>query len=190
MRFRIGYTVPIPQIPVGILPVNMRTVAMFVSLLALCNHSIARAEKAPIAHVTDPRASFIDIQQRRRELHSATNPRVQAALSAVRSCQTMEPVEPPLGRINIPRRYVSGGHGEIDPRESELSQPYYHLQNLAANGANSYLVTGDHKEAQCVLDALDRWAVAGTLHNYDADKDSQAWDRWGGQWHHFLSPSP
>ena len=130
-------------------------------------------------HVVKPRASFLDVAQRRTQLQNPSTPRLLAAIQNTRACTTDAPVDPPVGKIEIPRRYVSGGHGEVDPRESALSQPYYKIQRLAADGANRYLIGGDHHESACVLDALERWAAAGTLHNYDAEHDSQAWDQVG-----------
>ncbi|MDE1160644.1 MAG: alginate lyase family protein [Acidobacteriaceae bacterium] len=149
---------------------------------ALALHSCvpaSLAEEPKLAHVNDHKASFLDVEQRREELHVASTPRVREALNATRSCLSTSPVEPPSGKIYIPRRHVNGGHGKTNPRESELSQPYYHIQALAANGANSFLITGDHKESECVLDALDRWAAADTLMNYDAAADSEAWNQVG-----------
>ncbi len=140
--------------------------------------SYALAPSAKL-HVVKPRASFLDVAQRRTQLQNPSTPRLLAAIQNTRACTTDAPVDPPIGKIEIPRRYVSGGHGEVDPRESALSQPYYRIQRLAADGANRYLIGGDHHESACVLDAIERWAAAGTLHNYDAEHDSQAWDQVG-----------
>ncbi len=132
---------------------------------------------AQTAHVTDPKASFIKAVVRHKELVAATNPRILAAIHDARSCLTLPTVDPPRGRIDIPSRYYSGGHGTINPQESEMSQPYYRIQNLAAQGTNRYLITGSSEESACVLHALDVWARAGTLLNYDPQQSSEAWDQ-------------
>jgi poly(beta-D-mannuronate) lyase len=127
----------------------------------------------------DTAASFLDVAQRREQLKNPTTPRLLIAVQNAKSCSADAPVDPPVGKIDIPRRYISGGHGEVDPRESALSQPYYKIQRLASDGANRYVINGDHRESACVLDAVERWAAAGTLHNYDAEHNSQAWDQVG-----------
>jgi len=159
----------------------MKVRLSLVIVLALCLYSReCRAQVGSgLFHVSDRNASFLDVKQRREDLHQASTPRLLEALQATRSCLSTPPVEAPHGKIEIPRRYVSGGHGKVNPRESELSQPYYRIQALAANGANSFLIGGDHNESECVIDALDRWAAAGALMDYDANADSQAWDQVG-----------
>ena len=145
------------------------------SILALAALSVKASSQA--IHVSDPKASFIDVTARRKQLVAATNLRLLTAVRDTRSCSSMQSVDPPHGRIDIPRRYVNGGHGQVDPRESEISQAYYHIQNLAAAGANSFLITGSSRESACVLHALDAWAKAKTLLNYDPRESSEAWDQ-------------
>lgn len=121
-------------------------------------------------HVSNPDASFLDVAARRTELKNAASPRVLAALKEVRPCNAAG-APPPHGKMYIPDRYLSGGHGATNAKEHDASQPYYAVQNEAARGANSFLVTGDSAQARCVLDVIDAWAQAKALLDYDAVDD-------------------
>jgi poly(beta-D-mannuronate) lyase len=147
--------------------------------LTLLVWPVPYSRASDLLHVKNSKASFLDVTKRRQELAGATNPRLLTAIHDTKSCLSQEPVPPPSGQIEIPRRYVDGGHGKVDPKESQMSQPYYRIQHLAAEGANSYLISGDHRESACVLNALDDWAKADTLMHYDAQTDSQAWAQVG-----------
>ena len=92
-----------------------------------------------------------------------------------RSCTgSKAPAPPPVG-VDIPSRYMHGGHGAVNPEEGKLSQPYYDVQDVAAWGANRYLEAGDAKEAACVVDDLLGWAQAGALLQYNAQDDMVVW---------------
>lgn len=121
-------------------------------------------------HVSNPDASFLDVTARRNELKNATSPRVLAAIKELKPCNAAG-APPPHGKMFIPDRYLSGGHGATNVNEHDASQPYYTVQNEAAHGANSYLVTGDPAEARCVLDVIDSWAQAKALLDYNAADD-------------------
>ena len=125
--------------------------------------------------VHDVNASFMDVQARRKELATATNPRVVEALKSLKTCTKMVVPLPPSDLLQIPARYVSGSHGAIDPKENEAAQPYNRLQELAARGADEYVASGDAKAAECVVDALDGWAKARTLTGYIAHDNKQLW---------------
>ena len=125
--------------------------------------------------VKDPNASFLDVQARRKELQNAKTPRLVDALAAKRSCTGVDRPAPPPYDQDIPSRYKSESHGEVNPKEHALSEPYYRVQDVAAWGANRYLSTGDAKEAVCVIDALLPWAQNRALLNYNAKEDMVVW---------------
>ena len=132
------------------------------------------AAETPL-HVRDPNASFLDVTARRAALKGAETPRVREALGSMRSCTgAAMPTPPPKGQ-DIPSRYVSGSHGALNPDEHSLSEPYYRVQDVAAWGANSYLVTGDAKEASCVVAMLMPWAKGKALLDYNAKDDMVVW---------------
>lgn len=140
-------------------------VAVLLTIFAAC--SSADSQQPHVAH---PEASFLKVTARRAELHDASSPRVQAALKELHACNP-NAAPPPRGKMYIPDRYLSGGHGATNPKEHDASQPYYKVQNEAAHGANRYLVTGDPEDAQCVLAIIDDWAQARALLDYDAAND-------------------
>ncbi len=136
---------------------------------------------APMAHgesaltVRDPNASFLDVQARRKALKNVQTPRLLEALASLKSCTSAPmPAPPPPGQ-DIPSRYKSGSHGAVNPLEHTLAEPYYKVEDVAAWGANRYLVTGDPKEAACVIHALLPWAKSKALLHYNAKDDMTVW---------------
>jgi poly(beta-D-mannuronate) lyase len=123
--------------------------------------------------VHDPNASFLNVPARRAALQSATNPRVLEAIAGLKTCIGAPVPQPPPDSQFIPGRYKSGSHGALNPREHILSLPYIQLQELATRGADRYLLTGDPREANCVLDALSVWAQAKALTAYDTKENRQ-----------------
>ena len=137
-----------------------------IAILAL----LCVATRAQQVHVSNPDASFLDVSARRSELKDATSARILAALKELKPCNAAG-APPPHGKMYIPDRYLSGGHGATNIQEHDASQPYYAVQNEAAHGANSFLVTGDPAQARCVLDVIDAWAQAKALLDYNATDD-------------------
>lgn len=130
--------------------------------------------RQPLA-VHDVNASFLDVAARRKELSTATNPRVLAALHSVKSCIGFPVPRPPADSLHIPSHYLNGSHGATDPRETTAALPFTKIQDLAAQGADAYVAKGDAREAECVLDALDPWAEARSMTEYSAHDDMQFW---------------
>jgi poly(beta-D-mannuronate) lyase len=125
--------------------------------------------------VRDPNASFLDVAARRKLLASATTPRRKEAIADTKSCITAPtPAPPPRGQ-DIPSRYQSGSHGALNPDEHTLSLPYYRVQDVAAWGADRYLLTGDPAEANCVIKSLLPWARSHALLDYNAKDDMVVW---------------
>jgi hypothetical protein len=147
----------------------MKLALLFLSLLA------TGANAATPLTVRDPNASFLDVQARRQALKNAQTPRLREAIANLQTCTGAPVPAPPAKDLRIPSRYMSGGHGELNPLEHTLSEPFYRVQDAAAFGANQYLVTGDPKEAACVINDLLPWAQAKALLDYDAKDNPQVW---------------
>ena len=143
--------------------------------LVLLHAAVLEGAALPALRVRDPNASFPDVAKRRQELKGATTQRLVEAMADGRSCTGAKMPAPPPPSVNIPSRYMHGGHGAVNPDEGKLSQPYYDVQNVAAWGANRYLETGDAKEAACVVDDLYAWAQGGALLKYNAQDDMVVW---------------
>jgi poly(beta-D-mannuronate) lyase len=144
------------------------------SLIPLLISGVVCAE-TPLV-VKDPNASFLDVAARRQALKNAQNPLLRDALANLKGCVgTPFPAPPPHGR-DIPSRYKSGSHGELNPLEHQLSEPYYKIQEIAAQGADEYLATGDPAEANCVIQALLPWVQdKAALLDYNAKDDMVVW---------------
>jgi poly(beta-D-mannuronate) lyase len=134
----------------------------------------ARAETPLI--VKDPNASFLDVAARRLVLKNTQNPLLRDEIANLKGCVgTPFPAPPPHGQ-DIPSRYKSGSHGELNPVEHQLSEPYYKIQQIAAQGADKYLATGDPAEANCVIQALLPWVQdKAALLDYNSKDDMVVW---------------
>lgn len=126
---------------------------VFLSLTVVC---LAWPSLAGAQTVRDPNASFLDVPARREELREVDNPRLKAALAALRPCPGQTPA-PPRGR-------------NVDTRG-----PYEAMEWAVTTAATRYVATGDLAEAQCVLDLLGAWAGAGALLDYARQESQQTW---------------
>ena len=126
-------------------------------------------------HVSDTHASIVDVAARQAELKSTTDSRLRAAIKSLQSCVALPPVTAPVGRMNIPRHYVNGSNGPINPAEAVATQVYQAFERRISAGMNQYVATGSHAESACALAQLDAWAQAGALLDYSRDESSQAW---------------
>jgi hypothetical protein len=134
----------------------------------------ARAE-TPLV-VKDPNASFLDVDGRRQALQNAQNPLLRDTLANLKGCVGTPFLGPPPHGEHIPSRYISGSHGELNPVERRLSDPYYKIQEIAAQGADKYLATGDPAEPDCVIQALLAWVQdKAALLGYDCKDDEVVW---------------
>ncbi|MEI9981466.1 MAG: hypothetical protein WDN23_21235 [Edaphobacter sp.] len=125
--------------------------------------------------VSDPKASYIDVQQRRAQLAQTTDPRTKSAIASLNSCMALPVIQPPTGRMIIPPHYLSGGHGPTNPAEGPATRPYNNFEHRVTAGMNQWLVTGNKDEAKCAQEQIDLWAKANTLYDYDPKESSQAW---------------
>lgn len=127
------------------------------------------------ATVSNPKASYIDVQQRHKQLTETKDPRTTQAITSLKFCTKLPPVPPPTGRMIIPPHYISGGHGPINPAEALATRPYNDFERRVTAGMNQWLITASKDEAQCAQQQIDAWAQAGALLEYDPKESSQAW---------------
>jgi poly(beta-D-mannuronate) lyase len=137
-----------------------------VSLLACAAHAES---------VSNPRASYIDVQQRHSQLAHNKDPRIAQAIASLSFCTKLPVVAPPTGRMIIPPHYISGGHGPVNPAEAEVTHVYSSFERRVTAGMNQWLVTSSKEEAQCAQQQIDTWAKADTLLDYDPKQSTQAW---------------
>jgi len=125
--------------------------------------------------VVDTHASVLNVAARQKALQSTSDPLLREAIKGLRSCVGMPLVLAPTGRMIIPRHYLNGSNGPINPAEGEATRVYQAFEKRFTAGMNQYVATGSHKESACALEQLDTWARAGALIDYDRDESSQAW---------------
>jgi hypothetical protein len=123
----------------------------------------------------NPRASYIDVAARRAELKNTKSAPIRAALAQIATCSAQAQVDPPTGPMRIPMHYLHGGHGPTNPAEHAATVPYALFEKRATAGMNQFLATGNHAEAKCAQDQIDRWAQANVLMDYDAVENAQSW---------------
>ena len=133
------------------------------------------ATAAPAQHVSDPKASYIDVAERHAALSHTTDPRTAQAIASLAFCTKLPFVPPPSGRMDIPHHYISGSHGPVNPAEAVATRVYYAYEDRITAGMNQWLVTADPHEAQCAQQQIDAWAQAAALLDYDPKESSQAW---------------
>ena len=126
-------------------------------------------------HVSNPKASYIDVTQRHAQLASNHDPRTAQAIASLKFCAKLPPIAPPAGRMIIPPHYISGGHGPINPAEAPVTRVYNDFEHRVTAGMNQWLVTSSKEEAQCAQQQIDTWAQAGALLDYDPSESTQAW---------------
>jgi poly(beta-D-mannuronate) lyase len=138
------------------------------TLIALLTSTLAHAQ-----HITNSRASLLDVSARQQTLASTTNPLLVAAIKSLPSCVSTPSVPPPPSPMDIPHHYFSGSSGPINPAEAAATRVYAAFEHRVTAGMNQYLATNDHAEAACALAQLDTWAQTHALLDYDPQ--SQAW---------------
>ena len=125
--------------------------------------------------VLNPRASYVDVAARRTELKNTKSERIRAALSQMGACRAQAPVDPPTGSMRIPMHYLHGGHGPTNPAEHAATVPYTQFEKRVTAGMNQFLATGNHAEALCAQEQIEKWARANALMDYDAVENAQSW---------------
>ncbi len=125
--------------------------------------------------VADTHASVVDVAARQVAMRSTKDPLLRSAIKGLRSCVELPSVAAPSGRMTIPRHYLNGSSGPINPAEHEATKAYTAFEQRFTAGINQYVATGSHQESRCALEQLDLWAKAGALMDYDRYESSQAW---------------
>ncbi|MGC3965488.1 MAG: alginate lyase family protein [Rhodocyclaceae bacterium] len=126
------------------------------------------------AVVKDPTASYVNVKARRTFLQSGQlDDRLKAALPKEYDCTTEATPNPQQGEMVIPRRYLSGNHGPVNPDYEPVVTLYRDFEKISATLGNLYVATGKPVYATCLLNMLDKWAKADALLNYDPK--SQSW---------------
>jgi poly(beta-D-mannuronate) lyase len=136
---------------------------------------LAGATPGRAQHVVNPHASVVDVASCQARLRSTADPLLLEAKKDAASCVGLPFVPAPTGRMIIPRHYLSGSSGPINPSEAAATRVYWDFQHRIAAGVAQYLATGSHAESACALDQLDAWARAAALLNYSREESSQAW---------------
>ena len=126
-------------------------------------------------HVVDPKASLVDVALRQQQLASTTDPLLIAAKKALPSCAHLPFVPTPVGRMVIPKHYLSGSSGPINPLEAPATRIYESFEQRITAGAAQFVANGSRSESALTADQLDAWAKAGALLNYSREESSQAW---------------
>jgi len=125
--------------------------------------------------ISNPKASYIDVDQRHTQLLHNQDTRIAQAIASLGSCTKLPIVPPATGRMIIPPHYISGGHGPINPAEELVTRQYNNFERRVTAGMNQWLLTTSKAEAQCAQQQIDLWAKAETLLDYDPKESSQAW---------------
>ncbi len=125
--------------------------------------------------VSNSKSSYIDIEQRRAQLAHNKDPRIAQAVASLNFCTKLPEVDAPTGHMIIPQRYLSGGHGPVNPEEEKVTHTYASFERRVTAGMNQWLISADKGEAQCAQQQIDAWAKAGTLLDYNPKESSQAW---------------
>ena len=126
-------------------------------------------------HVTNPRASLVDVPARQALLASTKDPLLLDSIHKLQSCIALPAVAAPTGPMDIPHHYLSGSNGPVNPAEAVATRVYADFEHRITAGMNQYLATGSHAESACALAQLDAWAQARALLNYDRKDSPQAW---------------
>jgi len=129
------------------------------------------------AHVRDANASFFEVAARRVALHGPVPERVRAAMPPAGACAAIPAPAPALGPMEIPRRYLAPppGRGPVNPEQAVRAAPYWQLEDFVADAATRYAAHGETATARCIVDALDAWARADAMLNYDPKAWPQSW---------------
>ncbi|MFC6645216.1 alginate lyase family protein [Granulicella cerasi] len=125
------------------------------------------------AHALDTKASLVDVPKQSAII--AKNAALAPVLAKLYRCSASTLIPAPTGRMEIPRHYLNGSSGPVNPAEHEATELYVHFETRVTAGANRFLATGDDAEAQCAIAQLDAWAKGNTLTDYDPRESSQAW---------------
>jgi poly(beta-D-mannuronate) lyase len=117
----------------------------------------------------------VDVASCQAALRSTADALLLEAKKDLPSCVGLPFVPAPVGRMIIPRHYLSGSSGPINPAEAPATRIYEDFERRITAGMAQYLASGSHTESAAALDQLDAWARAGALLDYSREESQQAW---------------
>ncbi|MEC9483306.1 MAG: alginate lyase family protein [Halomonas sp.] len=123
--------------------------------------------------VTDPDASYFDVEARMALLNRTRNPLLQQQsnqLSYGMSCRQVMDIPPLEKKIRIPGFYPS-------PEEWRFaSGPLIEFEDVVSNLAGSFVASGEPYYAKCLVEFLDHWASRDALMDFFYTwQQPQAW---------------
>lgn len=123
--------------------------------------------------VTDPNASYFDVQARLDTLQETDNSLLISQMDQLEiedSCRQLLAIPPLTGEIRIPGFYPSPDAWRL------ASEPLFNFEENVSGLAGSYVATGDVYYGECLVRFLDSWAQADALMDfYHAPEERQAW---------------
>lgn len=123
--------------------------------------------------VTDPDASFLDVEERMALLKETDNPMFLqqiANLSSAISCRQLLALPPLDGTIRIPGFYPTPDKWRF------AVGPLYQFEDNVSELAGAYVATGDHYYAECLVKFLDKWGQHDALMDFFYTwQQPQAW---------------
>ncbi|WP_139249020.1 alginate lyase family protein [Modicisalibacter ilicicola] len=123
--------------------------------------------------VTDPDASYFEVEARIELLQETDNPILMqqaARLESGPSCKQILAIPPLSDQIRIPGFYPS-------PEEWRFaSRPLFQFEDTVSNLAGAYVASDDIYYAECLVSFLDHWAREdGLMDFYYVSSHPQAW---------------
>lgn len=123
--------------------------------------------------VTDPSASYFDVDARMDLLEDTRNPLLLQIVEGLRtgpSCRQLLALPPLDHRIRIPSFYPQPEAWRV------AAQPLFQFEDSVTTLAGSYVASGDPYYAECLVRFLDTWAEADALMEfYYSAAEPQAW---------------
>ncbi|WP_425192132.1 alginate lyase family protein [Halomonas sp. GXIMD04776] len=123
--------------------------------------------------VTDPDASYFDVQERIELIKNTDNPMLMQQAAQLRnslSCQQVLAIPPLSDQIRIPGFYPSPDEWRF------ASRPLFQFEDTVSKLSGSYVASGDIYYAECLVSFLDHWAQAdGIMDFYYVSSHPQAW---------------
>ena len=138
--------------------------------------SLIMAPAAQGEHVSNPKASLIDVAARRHELQINHDMRVDLAIATLSSCITLSMIPAPEVPMKPPvNNYIQGTSGPTNPLYAIQIAQYMRFEKRVTAGMNQFLATGSNTEARCAQQQIDTWAQGAALLSYDPYQSLANW---------------
>lgn len=123
--------------------------------------------------VTDPSASYFDVEQRMALLRDTRNPMLLQLVEDLRtgpSCNQLLAVPPLDNKIRIPGFYPQPDAWRV------AAQPLFEFEDSVTTLAGSFVASGDSYYGECLVRYLDKWAQSNAIHDFHYTiAEPQAW---------------